>query len=350
MMVTEQDYERLSGYLDNTLTATERQQLEARLNAEPTLRAELEALRGTVALLRGLPTLKSPRDFTLTPAMAARPAPTLGVVPKRRAQPFYTSAAFSALSAAAAFVLVALSVILLNTRQMPTQAPLNVALQPSATALPVQADDQSGSSAVMDAAPAAMPTTGPAEQPESMAAGAAAAMPASAEAETQAQSAQATSLPATAESAVMNFSAAPTQTLSGTNSVADGMLSSNAAGPGLTGTPSPGADSLMMESLPAAAAREGVTGTPTPAPTQTAATFAQPLTPLLAATMAPSGTTVAALPPADAALPAPQAAPIPPPAQSVPLARSVLPLVLLGAGIVLGLLAVISTLLRRRAA
>ncbi|MDX2078999.1 MAG: hypothetical protein SFZ02_21380, partial [bacterium] len=64
-----EDLELLSAYLDNMLNEVERSALEIRLAQNEALRTELEALRATVALIKGLPTLKAPRNFTLTPAM-----------------------------------------------------------------------------------------------------------------------------------------------------------------------------------------------------------------------------------------------------------------------------------------
>jgi len=115
------------------------------------------------------------------------------------------------------------------------------------------------------------------------------------------------------------------------------------------GTPPPPVDGIVTgsaaDSAPATAsvAREGDLSTVTPAPTTT---IAPPATSMLAATMAPQGTLVAVLPPA-------VAAPVPSPTttttSSSPFEGTVLPLVLLGAGILLGLLAILTTLLRRRA-
>lgn len=70
--LNDRDYELLSAYLDGMLAEDERAALETRLNAEPMLRGELRALRQTVALLNGLPTLKAPRNFTLTPEMVGQ--------------------------------------------------------------------------------------------------------------------------------------------------------------------------------------------------------------------------------------------------------------------------------------
>ncbi len=62
------ELEQLSAYLDNQLPPAEQARLAARLADEPALRAELAELRATVAVLRALPRLKVPRNFTLTPA------------------------------------------------------------------------------------------------------------------------------------------------------------------------------------------------------------------------------------------------------------------------------------------
>ncbi|MEQ9032954.1 MAG: hypothetical protein RLP44_29815, partial [Aggregatilineales bacterium] len=118
--MTEQDYELLSAYLDEMLTSSEREALEARLSIEPDLRRELNALRQTVALMRQLPVMKAPRNYTLTPAMVAdirREAqssiakkPTSG-----RIITFPSLPLISALSTAAAVVLISLGLILMST-------------------------------------------------------------------------------------------------------------------------------------------------------------------------------------------------------------------------------------------
>jgi hypothetical protein len=64
-----QDLEALSAYLDNALSGEERQALEERLIREPDLRLVLENLRKTRQLVRGLPHVRAPRNFTLTPDM-----------------------------------------------------------------------------------------------------------------------------------------------------------------------------------------------------------------------------------------------------------------------------------------
>ena len=68
--------ELLSAYLDGELSDRERTRLEAQLAADPALRAELEALRRTVALVHDLPSVPVPRNFILPQTVAARPRPT----------------------------------------------------------------------------------------------------------------------------------------------------------------------------------------------------------------------------------------------------------------------------------
>lgn len=142
-MISDQDYELLSAYLDDALPGEARAVLEARLAREAALRRELDALRATVDLIGGLPELKAPRNFTLDADMARRPAQRWLIFP--------TTAAFSALSAAAAFVLVALAVAL---------SALNAAA-PRAAQLAFEStravEGQEAAAQITQAAPPAMP-------------------------------------------------------------------------------------------------------------------------------------------------------------------------------------------------
>lgn len=73
-MTTPPDFDRLSAYLDNQLAPADKAALEQRLAREPELKATLDELRANARLLRSLPALKPPRNFTLTRAqVAARP-------------------------------------------------------------------------------------------------------------------------------------------------------------------------------------------------------------------------------------------------------------------------------------
>jgi hypothetical protein len=66
------ELERLSAYLDGALSPKETARLEARLRAEPELRAALEEMRETVWLLRSIPEVKPSRSFTLSPEMVGK--------------------------------------------------------------------------------------------------------------------------------------------------------------------------------------------------------------------------------------------------------------------------------------
>jgi hypothetical protein len=73
--ISPRDWEALSAYLDGQLSPNELTRLEKRLRLSADLRAALEDLRRTRALLRSQPRLKAPRNFTLTPEMVGRSAP-----------------------------------------------------------------------------------------------------------------------------------------------------------------------------------------------------------------------------------------------------------------------------------
>ncbi len=69
-MISDQDFERLSAYMDHQLSAAEKSTLEARLAREPELKSALNDLRLNARTLSDLPQLKPPRNFTLTAAQA----------------------------------------------------------------------------------------------------------------------------------------------------------------------------------------------------------------------------------------------------------------------------------------
>jgi hypothetical protein len=90
------DWELLSEYIDQQLHPSKQRRLEARLQQEPELRAALEDLRRTRAILRSAPKIKAPRNFTLKPHMVPQPAP-------RRVYPVFQ---FASALASVLFVLV----------------------------------------------------------------------------------------------------------------------------------------------------------------------------------------------------------------------------------------------------
>lgn len=56
-------YAMLSDYVDGTLTAAERAEVEAALAADPALRAEVDELRASMSLLKSLPPTTAPGDL-----------------------------------------------------------------------------------------------------------------------------------------------------------------------------------------------------------------------------------------------------------------------------------------------
>jgi len=72
--ITSRDWEILSAYLDDQISAPERLAIETRLVNNPELSQSLDELRQTRMILRGLPKLRAPRNFMLTPAMAGQRA------------------------------------------------------------------------------------------------------------------------------------------------------------------------------------------------------------------------------------------------------------------------------------
>lgn len=119
--LNDRDHELLSAFLDGELSSAELASLESRLKVDAELRRQLDGLRATVMLVSTLNELKAPRDFRITEKMLrARQRPAIPL--------------FSALSAAAAFILIAVGVIGLAGRPLSTgEQPANVASVPTQT-------------------------------------------------------------------------------------------------------------------------------------------------------------------------------------------------------------------------
>ena len=135
---TEQDFELLSAYLDNQLSAQDRTRIEARLTAEPTLRTALDELRLTVAVLKAAPQIALPRNFTLDVARYRRPTPWWAR--------YQTMQLIGTLGTVASVILIVIGVGLFSAIQQSTTAPAaakltgstanNIALAPTETATP----------------------------------------------------------------------------------------------------------------------------------------------------------------------------------------------------------------------
>ena len=136
--LSDRDLELLSAYLDGALSDREQETVEQRLARDAALRATLDDLRETVALLRDLPPLQAPRNFTLDPAVYGRPIPRW-----RRLFAFETVLQFSgALGAAASIALVIAVVFFSQGAEKPSaerpegdadQASSEIAMQATST-------------------------------------------------------------------------------------------------------------------------------------------------------------------------------------------------------------------------
>jgi hypothetical protein len=110
--LTDRDYELISAYLDQQLTQKESAGLEARMGAERALQVALDEMRKTRYLLRSIPKLRAPRNFTLTSEMA-------GVKQKRGFQLFPTLRLSSAL-ASLLLIFAFLGEFLMGSARLPT--------------------------------------------------------------------------------------------------------------------------------------------------------------------------------------------------------------------------------------
>ena len=73
-IISPHDFQLLSEYVDEQLPLWQKTRLEKRLQTNQDLRDTLEELRKNKALLRSLPRMKAPRNFTLTPQLVGRKA------------------------------------------------------------------------------------------------------------------------------------------------------------------------------------------------------------------------------------------------------------------------------------
>jgi len=96
--ISDRDWEAISAYLDGELNPKEQARLDARLQTNADLRAALEDLRRTRAVLRSQPRLHAPRNFTIS-------AQAVGQVQQRRPA-LRLSPVFGMVSAFASFLLV----------------------------------------------------------------------------------------------------------------------------------------------------------------------------------------------------------------------------------------------------
>ncbi|MBL8156088.1 MAG: hypothetical protein JNM70_18055 [Anaerolineae bacterium] len=316
-MLTEREIELLSLYLDSALSESERAALEARLQTDAELRGELESLRETVTLLRTLPSRRAPRNFTLSASQATRSTRWMG---------FPTSAAFSALSAAAAFLLFIGASLLLTSRPQVTQAP--------AAALAITATASQQPDLLMQAPIEGSPVPSATAEEESQGAGETAANQAGAPMPTlvimatsaPTMAAPVAALPAATDAAAIMMESAVSEL---TAEPMAGAIVADAAG--ATGTPE---TTIAQFAAPTEVQRAAPTATMTATMTATPLPTLAPATEISPAAEQP----LAASEPADT-----NASRASEPAEIDPL-----PVVMLGVGLVLLALAVITTAVRLR--
>ncbi len=94
----ERQQARISAYLDDLMPASERQRFEAEMADDPALQQEALQQQAMLQAMRQMPSIKAPRNFTLTPEMVE--------LPQRRA-PWYRQPALQGGIALAAIMLVA---------------------------------------------------------------------------------------------------------------------------------------------------------------------------------------------------------------------------------------------------
>ncbi len=125
--LTDIDYELISAYLDEMLSADERAVLEARLHVEPALRAALDDLRVVKEAVSSLPVMPAPRDFRLTRDMLAPVEPARAPL---KLKPSWRRAPWWAAAAAVALLLVGGGLFLLTGRA-PEPPPMMIAAAPT---------------------------------------------------------------------------------------------------------------------------------------------------------------------------------------------------------------------------
>jgi hypothetical protein len=140
-VLTPADLELLSAYLDNELTPAERIALERRLAQDADLRAALDDLRGVTRAIRGLPTLRAPRDFRLDPAVFGRQDVSPARPAARRRIPRRGYQWASGISALAAMLVFVLGVLALLGPSMLDSTALRSAEPAQSQALATSADE-----------------------------------------------------------------------------------------------------------------------------------------------------------------------------------------------------------------
>jgi anti-sigma factor RsiW len=123
------DWQLLSDYIDGQLLARQKEELEQRLQVDVGLRQGLEEMRQTRAILRSVPRLKVPHNFTLTRAMASE---------ARRRSPWVRVLSYSSVLSLALVIITVLFQLLPGAIPLASQAPMVAMKAAGAEAAPTQ--------------------------------------------------------------------------------------------------------------------------------------------------------------------------------------------------------------------
>lgn len=129
MPLTDRDYDLLSLYIDDELTPPERRAVELRLKDEPEFRAELAALRQTVALIKAMPEMITPRDLRLSPKIAAEVLAEIAARPVPRVHRPALRLMTNLAAAAASLVLVLAGALSLLSPTLTSPLTMSIAMQ-----------------------------------------------------------------------------------------------------------------------------------------------------------------------------------------------------------------------------
>jgi anti-sigma factor RsiW len=124
------DWQLLSDYMDEQLSARQKEDLEKRLQTSAELRQGLQEMHQTRAILRSVPRLKVPHNFTLTRAMAAE---------ARQRSPWMQVLSFSSILSLVVVIITVLFQLLPSALPMAAQAPMVAMKAAAPEALPTQA-------------------------------------------------------------------------------------------------------------------------------------------------------------------------------------------------------------------
>jgi len=330
--------ENLSAFLDGQVTHRERMRVQKHLEECAACRADLEALRHTVALLRAVPAVKPPRSFLL---------PAREVIQQRQAQRRRLAYVYMQAATAVATVLLVLVVsgdaIL---RYLPSPAARISEIRPAATAVLMEPE------AVLETEGALAPVPTPQEAPaERLGAGETMEITAAPQQSPEAPTteAPAESLDATTVEQTKTTQLVVEKQVGEPKAMPSETFASSAAPPA---PPTLAAEARPVGPSPTAEAMAAAAPTVTPLPAPTDTPVPPTATPLSVPTNTPVPPTATSLPTSTAVPSMPTELPSPPPASGLwafwKALRPFLPWIELTLALTVALLLAVTLWLRRR--